>query len=175
MNAMTTTGPERPEAEAAKLVAAFRHVVTCLLAAEWPPESPFFEGLRIVVRQLSTVERSAFHRVDDDLIFALLPVVDALERAYSSAHAHDPERAPAFASALAELVHALRAHGVVPDRPLGGEFDPRRHEAVAVRETNWVRPGRVVEIVERGWLAKGRFLRPSKVVVAKAKQATIAA
>lgn len=174
MDATTTHRPGTRVA-AADLIATFRHVITGLLAGEWPPESAFSDGLRIVVRQLSEVERGAFQRVDDRLVTALLPVMDALERAYSSAHSHDPERAPAFANALAELVRALRAHGVEPERPLGAEFDPHRHEAVDVRETDWAQPGTVLDMVERGWTVAGRLVRPSKVVVAKKRSETLAA
>lgn len=55
--------------------------------------------------------------------------------------------------------------------PAGEKFDPDRHQAMTVLETDDVPPNHVVKVVQKGYLLNNRLLRPAMVVVAKAKAA----
>lgn len=53
--------------------------------------------------------------------------------------------------------------------PKGEKFDPNRHQAISVVESDEVAPNHVVTVVQKGYLLHDRVLRPAMVVVAKAK------
>jgi molecular chaperone GrpE len=97
----------------------------------------------------------------------LLPVIDNLERAQSSASG-------GATSALLEgvkMVHqnllaTLARYGVTLIASDGTPFDPTCHEAIAKRPSAEVPAGHVLQTLERGYRLHDRVLRPAKVVVA---------
>ncbi len=53
--------------------------------------------------------------------------------------------------------------------PQGQKFDPEKHQAMTLMETDTVPPNHVVKVVQKGYLLNNRLLRPAMVIVAKAK------
>lgn len=53
--------------------------------------------------------------------------------------------------------------------PMGEKFDPERHQAMSMVETEDVAPNHVVTVVQKGCVLNDRLLRPAMVVIAKAK------
>ncbi|MFQ5995513.1 MAG: nucleotide exchange factor GrpE [Acidiferrobacterales bacterium] len=51
--------------------------------------------------------------------------------------------------------------------PQNKKFDPERHQAMSIVESDKVAPGHVVQVVQKGYLLHDRLLRPAMVVVAK--------
>lgn len=49
--------------------------------------------------------------------------------------------------------------------PKGQKFDPERHQAISVMNSNEVPPNHVVNVVQKGYLLNDRLLRPAMVVV----------
>ena len=103
-----------------------------------------------------------------DLLKALLPIVDDLERALS-APAESPEAA-SYRQGV-ELIHrqlldVLRQRGVTPIDAVGADFDPHVHQAVTHEAAPGRRDGEVIEEYRRGYLLGSRLLRPSMVKVA---------
>ncbi len=100
-----------------------------------------------------------------DLIVALLPVLDDLERAL----AHVPaEQAGSEWVKGVQLVERkfrtiLERQGVTPIEAVGQPFDPNLHEAVAGSGTV------VTQEYQRGYRMHDRVLRPSMVVVGEAE------
>jgi molecular chaperone GrpE len=100
------------------------------------------------------------------LLREVLPVLDNLERAL------DGPIEPAC-SGLArgveltrrELVRFLESEGVSPIAAAEAPFTPALHEAVAT-VADPARSGRVVQVVQTGYLLNDRLLRPARVVVA---------
>jgi molecular chaperone GrpE len=114
--------------------------------------------------------RELGERAAADLIAELLPLVDNLERALA-ADAGEPG-AEAYRKGV-ELIHKqvldlLARRGVTPIDPLGAEFDPRLHEAVAREHGSARREGEVVQVFSRGYALGDRLLRPAMVKVATA-------
>lgn len=104
-----------------------------------------------------------------DLLEALLPVVDNLERALE---AQADEAAAAYREGV-ELIHRqmldlLRRHGVTPIETEGREFDPNLHQAVAHEESPDRRDGEIIGELRRGYMLGSRLLRAAMVRVAKA-------
>lgn len=53
--------------------------------------------------------------------------------------------------------------------PQGEKFDPEKHQAMSMVESDKVAPGYVVQVVQKGYLLHDRLLRPAMVLVAKAR------
>ena len=98
----------------------------------------------------------------------LLPVRDSLELAVANAGKADSASLVAGQEATLKLLaRAFDRFSIVGVEPNGEPFDPQRHEAIAMRESNSAEPQSVLEVVQRGYELNGRLLRPARVVVAK--------
>lgn len=53
--------------------------------------------------------------------------------------------------------------------PQGEKFDPERHQAISMVESDQVPANHVVNVVQKGYMLRDRLLRPAMVVVARAK------
>lgn len=110
-----------------------------------------------------------------DLIRELLPALDNLDRALAAAEAEGDPGALRQGVALTrdQLFVALAGAGLEPVPAVGQSFDPNLHEALE-REGPPEAPGEagrpaeleVVEEYRRGYLVRGKLLRPSLVKVA---------
>lgn len=107
---------------------------------------------------------------NEELLKALLPVIDNLERAL--AHAKDADDKLGIREGvemtLQQFLQVLQRFGVTQICAEGERFDPSRHEAIMERVCGDHPPGHVVAEIERGYMLNDRLVRPAKVVVAKA-------
>ena len=69
---------------------------------------------------------------------------------------------------LKSLREKLENHGLSVVEALGEPFDPERHEAVMVVESEEHPGDTVIEEVQKGYSIGDKVIRPSRVVVAKA-------
>jgi len=99
-----------------------------------------------------------------------LEAIDSVERALNT-DGIDPENPLAIGlrRVLEQMEAILERQGIRRVGEAGERFDPERHEAVAIRETNEVPDQTVVEVARSGWAASGRVLRPAQVVVARSE------
>jgi molecular chaperone GrpE len=106
-----------------------------------------------------------------DLITELLPLVDDLERALMT-ETNDSENVTAYRTGVnlihKQLLGVLAKYGVSPIDTSGQQFDPHYHEAVAHEVNENHREGEIIDEVRRGYMSRGRLLRPAMVRVAKA-------
>jgi molecular chaperone GrpE len=66
------------------------------------------------------------------------------------------------------LLDSLAKFGITPINPVDELFDPQFHEALSTEERTNVEPDTVVSVYSKGYLLKGRLLRPARVVVSRA-------
>jgi molecular chaperone GrpE len=102
----------------------------------------------------------------------MLPVVDNLERAIEHAGG-GTEKNPIVEGVqlvLRQFQTAFERLEVTPVEAMGQPFDPNLHEAISQQESDQP-PGTIVQVLQRGYRAGDRLLRPALVVVAKAKPA----
>ena len=67
------------------------------------------------------------------------------------------------------FLDALKGHGLVQvEAARGVEFNPEIHDAVGTAEEADLGDNRIAQVVQGGYLLKGRLLRPAKVMVNKA-------
>ncbi len=97
----------------------------------------------------------------------LLPALDNLDRALGAAASDDP-LLEGVRLVRAELAGALTRAGIDSYCPLGEDFDPTFHEAVATAPpgTPGADSGKVVEVYQDGYRQGDSIIRPARVVVA---------
>ncbi|MCL2678406.1 MAG: nucleotide exchange factor GrpE [Clostridiales bacterium] len=105
---------------------------------------------------------------NSELLSALLPVADNLERAVAFAQKKE-ENYQALREGvemiLKQLLSAFAAAGVERIEAEGADFDPQHHEAFAQEETGEEQKGKVLLEIRKGYLLNGRLLRASMVKV----------
>ncbi|HEX8791162.1 MAG TPA: nucleotide exchange factor GrpE [Polyangiaceae bacterium] len=107
----------------------------------------------------------------EDLLRALLPVFDNLERALQSAQRASDVKAVADGLTMVQrqFVDALGREGIQRIATVGHPFDPSVHEAIQQVETSDHAPGTVLAEVQPGYTQGERLVRAAMVVVAKQK------
>ncbi len=107
---------------------------------------------------------------NEELIKALLNVLDNLERALE--HTESGDDSPALLEGV-KLVHkqfvsCLEKFSVTKvDATTGTEFDPRFHQAIERVESNELSSGLILSQMLPGYMLKDRLIRPALVVVSK--------
>jgi len=107
----------------------------------------------------------------EDLLRALLPVFDNLERAIQSAQRSSDVKAMADGLSMVQrqFVDALGREGVARVPTVGQPFDPSMHEAIQQVETEEHAPGTIIAEVQPGYKQGDRLVRAAMVVVARPK------
>jgi molecular chaperone GrpE len=108
---------------------------------------------------------AAGERARGGFVRELLPVVDNLERALTTAHGNEQHLAEGVRLVHSELIAVLERNGIEQFDPKGESFDPSVHEALSTRSEAGAEPGTVLDVVEKGYRANGAVLRPARVVV----------
>ncbi len=106
---------------------------------------------------------------NEELIKSILPFIDNLERAVNHAEkvADTGVLIEGIRLTLKEIHKTLNRFGLTSFDSVGQPFDPERHEAMLMVETDQHEPNRVVEEFQRGYLLNERLLRPATVSVSK--------
>ncbi|MBA2341940.1 MAG: nucleotide exchange factor GrpE [Thermoleophilaceae bacterium] len=154
-----------PEAEADgepedELTAARRERDEYLAAAQRTQAD--FENYR---KRAAKESASAGDRARSNLVRELLPAIDNLERALSSADDREQGLADGVQLVYSELLAVLQRSGVEAFDPAGEPFDPEFHEALSTRPEEGAQPGVVLDVIEKGYRLNGSVLRPARVVV----------
>lgn len=103
-----------------------------------------------------------------DVISRILPVVDEFEIAMGHMDkATHTEFRHGMELIYAKLLDVLKKEGVEAMKALGESFDPYKHDALRQGDGE---EGKVVEIIQKGYLFRGKVLRHAKVVVGKGKE-----
>jgi molecular chaperone GrpE len=103
------------------------------------------------------------------LVIQLLDVVDELELAVKNGEVStSPESLiEGVEMTLKKLRKVLEQEGVTPiESPEGKVFDPTRHNAIAAVERDDVADSTVIEEIRKGYMMKGKVIRPTIVKVA---------
>lgn len=101
----------------------------------------------------------------------LLAVKDALEQTVAADASVSPEALKAGAAlTLKSLDAAFSRAQITAIDPVGEKFDPHRHQAMQVVESD-LPPNTVVTVFQKGYLINDRVLRPALVTVSKAPEA----
>lgn len=107
----------------------------------------------------------------DSILGDLLPVLDNLDLALAHAD-HADEACKNFVMGVDMtrkiFLDTLKNHGLeCVEAARGEEFNPEFHEAVGMAAEDDLDDNTVAQIVQAGYVLKGRLLRPAKVMVNK--------
>lgn len=131
--------------------------------ASWQRSAADFQNFK----RRGNQEREEMARLANaSLMFNLLPLMDDLERALENVEPH--VAALTWLDGI-RLIHRkfealFEAHGASEISTDGAAFDPAVHEAVMFGEGE---EGKVISVVQKGYMLGGRVLRPAMVVVGK--------
>ncbi len=122
-----------------------------------------FENYR---RRAERDQAEAGDRAQGELIRSLLPVLDNLDTAIGLLRQEAP---PQWSRGLElcqqSFLEALAKAGAEPVEALGQQFDPEMHEAVMLSMDPELPHGAVTEVIQRGFIFKGKLIRPARVRV----------
>jgi molecular chaperone GrpE len=128
-----------------------------------------FENFR---KRISRERQEDGQRHTAAAVEALLPILDAFERAFANSGGGSPTAVlRGFELVHRQLSDALSRMGLERVEARGRHFDPLLHQAVEREETAQVEEGTVVEELRAGYRFRQRVLRPALVRVAVAPPA----
>jgi len=106
---------------------------------------------------------------NEDLIKAILPFIDNLERAVNHAEKVNDTGVmiEGVRLTIQQILQTLNKFGLSSFESVGKPFDPAMHEAMLVVETDQHEPNQVLEEFQKGYLLYNRLLRPASVSVTK--------
>lgn len=147
-------------------------------AAEEEAHAHYDKLLRVMAefenfkRRVSREGEEQLKYANEKLLTEMLAPLDDLDRV----HDHVPPDAAPELKQLAEgiemaqksLMAVLGRFGLKEVPALGEQFDPAKHEAIAVVESDVQGPNTVIAIHRKGYWLFDRLLRPAMVTVAKA-------
>jgi molecular chaperone GrpE len=105
---------------------------------------------------------------NEQLLRAVLPFLDNLERALGQREADAPTLLAGVRMTYDQFLGELRKFGLEQLSAEGQTFDPARHEAIATVPWKGLPEGTVLAEARKGYLLNGRLLRPAQVTVVKA-------
>ena len=102
-----------------------------------------------------------------DVIKSMLSVLDDMHRAVAASEKSEDIAALREGERLVlqKFEEALRQKNVVEIEAMDKEFDPDFHEAVARFAAGEERKGKIIDVVQRGYMLGDKVLRYAKVVV----------
>jgi len=123
-----------------------------------------FENFR---RRTSKEKLELIQSANEQLIKALLPVADDFERAEKSFKGTESKDMEGFFLIYTKFKKTLDQYGVkVMEAGAGSEFNPDLHEAITqIPAPEEKLKGKIVDVVEKGYLLNDKVIRFAKVVV----------
>ena len=121
-----------------------------------------FENFRRRTRQ---EKEELGNLVTQNLLKDLLPFLDNFERALAAENSDAESLRAGVEMMYKQLVEALKKEGLEYIETKGKPFDPNFHQAVMRVEDAEKEDGEIVAELQKGYMAKGRVIRPSMVQV----------
>ena len=121
-------------------------------------------------RQRTTKERAETRkRAQEDVITAILPVLDNLDRALEVAHTEDAKSIiKGVEMVQRQFVSVLENLGVSVIKAKGEKFDPALHDAAGTEQVEDEElDGKVITERLKGYRTKDKVLRPAQVTVGR--------
>lgn len=131
----------------------------------WQRERADFSNYK---RRAEREQSEARGRGADDAVLKILPIIDDIERGLGIAPDEVREN-PWFKGIellISKFDKALTDLNIEKIDPTGQEFDPTRHEAIAMGDEDGVESGHVINTLQKGYISGDRVLRPALVRVA---------
>lgn len=135
------------------------------------------EEIRIrAIAEMENFKKRLQKEKDEQMAYAaesvlsdLLPTLDNLDLAiqYGSKDEACKDTIMGVEMTKKLLLDAIKKHGLEPVGALGEPFNPEYHEAIAQEDHDTIPAGHIVNVMQKGYVLKGRLLRSAKVSVCK--------
>lgn len=117
--------------------------------------------------------QNRFKFANQSLALNIISGLDNLERALDQANDGVDENMKEFVTGIEmvkqQLYEAFEKNNIERIFPKGELFDPNKHEAMGVVETEEIEPDHIAEVFQAGYILHDRVIRPAMVQVAKKK------
>lgn len=165
MTAETTDAPETTEAATEAAAGTKTEAELADLKDKYLRLAAEFENYK---RRTTKERADLFKTANQELMVALLPVLDDFDRARH--HTKDTEDAAAVRESVDiiynKLGKTLNQKGLVTMEAKGGDFDPELHEAITqIPAPSEDLKGKIVDEVEKGYYLGDKVIRHAKVVL----------
>ena len=100
------------------------------------------------------------------IVLDLLPVIDNFQRAMEAQEDKDDGFYKGVSMIKKQLAEVLEKNLVQEIETYKKEFDPNLHDAVSTMDSEEL-SGTIIEVLRKGYIYKGKVIRPSMVIVAK--------
>ncbi|MFC1525862.1 nucleotide exchange factor GrpE [Candidatus Latescibacterota bacterium] len=117
-----------------------------------------------MVRQRTETREEAVR----DVVQQVAPLLDNMRRAVAQDTADAESLRQGIELIIGQFQSILKGYGLEEIEAVGKPFDPNFHEAVMEVPSSDHEPGVVMEEMEKGFLMRGKVVRPSRVIVSKA-------
>lgn len=108
---------------------------------------------------------------NEDICKDILPIVDNFERAINLDDTNLDDELSKFLAGFkmiyCHLVEVLEKYDVKAIDGINVPFDPTIHQGVLTEKVEGVEPGMVVEVMQKGYILKGKVIRPAMVKVSE--------
>lgn len=115
-------------------------------------------------KRVDKEKSDVYARANEGIMLGLLAVIDNFERALEH-ESKDEKYAEGMQLIFKQLMDVLQASGLEEIKALDEDFDPNIHNAVMACDSDEHESGKVVEVLQKGYLLNGRLLRASMVKV----------
>ena len=116
---------------------------------------------------------------NENFVKDLIPVMDSIDHAVEAARSSDTETEKGFIALRegVELIQkqflgSLEKRGVLAIETEGETFDPQKHEAISMAESEAIPENNIIQAFQKGYVLHDRVVRPSMVVVSKGNPET---
>ncbi len=105
----------------------------------------------------------------ESVLADLLPTLDNLDLAiqYGSKDEACKDTIMGVEMTKKLLLDVIKKHGLEPIGNQGEPFNPEFHEAIAQEDHQEIPAGHIINVMQKGYVLKGRLLRSAKVTVCK--------
>ena len=106
---------------------------------------------------------------NESLIIKMLPIIESIRLAMKTIpeNLKDNEWVKGILMIRDQFNKFLEKEGVEEIKTIGERFNPIFHEAVEMIENKKIEKGKITEEVSKGYLLKGKIIKPAKVKVVK--------
>lgn len=167
-NAQTSAEPKNQDGEATDVPTAGQDSEVSKLRDELAESrdkyirlSADFENFR---RRTAKERIELIQTATSQLLKDLLPVIDDFERVEKAMGDKSGQQSEGFMLSLNKFRRMLEMQGLKAMDAAGNDFDPDMHEAIT-QVPNPEKVGKVLDVVEKGYLLHDKVIRYAKVVV----------
>ena len=121
-----------------------------------------FENFR---RRTSKEREELANVVTQDLLKSMLPILDNFDRAMAAEQKDNESFQKGVEMIYTQLHETLKNAGLEPIETEGQKFDPNFHQAVMRVENPDLEDDTIAQELQKGYIVKGRVIRPSMVQV----------